>query len=360
MRYAATPFWVLAVGTIFFAASLVVAHPGGHPDDTSAPVGPTHIAADDDVESIDDGCGAVDAVATDHVRITVTDGVRTITADGIPDHVTGQFPNRNNPNTIRAQRYTFKMPVAPQKNERPTDVGGWLYGVALNGVPFDPGTAEYWRGTAGIWRYDALSGKINLGLDDSHAHVQPTGAYHYHGLPTGLIKKHSEGTKAQMTLIGYAADGFPIYNQYGHDRADDAASPVRVLRSSYKLKNEIRPGGGNVGPGGKCDGTFVEDFAYVAGSGDLDECNGREGVTPEYPEGTYYYAVTEEFPFISRWFRGTPDESFRHHAAGGQRGPGGPPGPRPGGMRPGTNGGFGPQGPAVSRRQSGPPPGAPN
>ena len=52
------------------------------------------------------------------------------------------------------------------------------------------------------------------GLDDHHAHVQPTGAYHYHGLPTGLIEHlRKEKDDNKMLLIGYAADGFPIYDQ---------------------------------------------------------------------------------------------------------------------------------------------------
>lgn len=56
----------------------------------------------------------------------------------------------------------------------------------------------------------------------------------------------------------------------------------------------------------------MQDWTYVAGAGDLDECNGRFGVTPEHPEGTYYYVVTDTFPFVPRLFRGTPDPSFRH------------------------------------------------
>ena len=58
-------------------------------------------------------------------------------------------------------------------------------------------------------------------------------------------------------------------------------------------------------PGGKYDGTFTADYEYVAGSGDLDECNGRFGVTPEYPQGIYYYCITEEFPQLARQWRGT-------------------------------------------------------
>jgi hypothetical protein len=34
---------------------------------------------------------------------------------------------------------------------------------------------------------------------------------------------------------------------------------------------------GSAGPGGNYDGTFVQDWEYAAGTGDLDECNGRTG-----------------------------------------------------------------------------------
>jgi hypothetical protein len=137
----------------------------------------------------------------------------------------------------------------------------------------------------------------------------------------------------QMTLVGYSADGFPIYGPYGYADPKNSKSAVRKLKSSYRLKEGQRPGG-NDGPGGKYDGTYTRDYEYAAGAGDLDECNGRSGVTPEYPEGIYYYVLTESFPFIGRMFAGTPDESFTHAGPGpGGRGgpggegrPGGPPG----------------------------------
>ena len=49
----------------------------------------------------------------------------------------------------------------------------------------------------------------------------------------------------------------------------------------------------------------TQDYEYVAGSGDLDECNGRVGVTPEFPNGTYHYYITDTFPFIQRCVKGT-------------------------------------------------------
>jgi len=134
-----------------------------------------------------------------------------------------------------------------------------------------------------------------------------------------------------MRLIGYAADGFPIYTAYDHTDPKDAASPLRVMRSSYQLRSGTRNGG----PGGKFDGTFTEDYEYVEGTGDLDECHGRFGVTPEYPEGIYHYCVTHEFPQLSRYWKGTPDPSFEKKGpppSAGMRG--GRPGGRPGGPRP--------------------------
>jgi hypothetical protein len=113
----------------------------------------------------------------------------------------------------------------------------------------------------------------------------------------------------QLVLSGYAVDGFPIYSQWGYGDPKAAGSPLKKLRSSYRLRTGERPSGED-GPGGPYDGTFNQYWEYIAGSGDLDECNARFSITPEYPQGTYHYVVTDTFPFISRYFRGAPDQSF--------------------------------------------------
>jgi hypothetical protein len=260
------------------------------------------------------------------VTIATNGDYRVITANGLPDHAPGQFPNRGNPNAISAQSYTFRMTLKPQTNATPRDGRGAWFGVALNGVPFEPGTAEFWNGQR-EWNYEAQSGFIDLGLDANNAHVQPTGAYHYHGLPIGLMAKLG-GDGKRMLLVGYAADGFPIYTSYGHSNATNAASALKKLRSSWQVKKGARQDG----PGGNYDGRFTADYEFLSGSGDLDECNGRFGVTPEYPQGIYHYCITMEFPQLPRQWRGTPDQSFfkRGPGPGGPGGPGGrrPPGPR--------------------------------
>lgn len=270
---------------------------------------------------------------TNRVDIKIDGEYRVIRANGIPDHNTGRFPNRHNPNSIREQSYFFRTPVHPRIRERSIFIEGIHFGIAANGVLFDPLTAEFWnRDRQSGWRYDAMSGKIDLGLDRNNAHVQPNGAYHYHGLPRGLIGRWTP--EEHSALIGYAADGFPIYALYGFDVPNDPASPVRPMTSSYRLKKGPRPAGG---PGGHYDGTFIQDFDYIDGAGDLDDANGRFTVTPDYPDGTYAYFLTNDFPFIPHRLRGAPDPSFRMRR---------PPGGMDGRRRP-------PQGP---RRGDGPPP----
>ena len=248
------------------------------------------------------------------VAFTIEGKARVVTGNGVPDHAVGAFPRRANPTAISAQDYRFRMALAPRANAEVLPVGHYLAGIALNGVPFDPGTAGFWRDDPRSgWNYEAIDGTLNLGLDQNNAHVQSTGAYHYHGLPTGLIEKL--GANERMTLLGYAADGFPIYGPQCPADAKDMDSPLQAMKSSYRLKEGERPAG-NVGPGGVYDGTFSQDYQYVAGAGDLDECNGRQGVTPEFPNGTYYYVLSANWPVLPRNFRGTPDDSFIHQPRG--------------------------------------------
>lgn len=242
------------------------------------------------------------------VTIEIVGNQRVIRSNGIPNHKTGTFPNAGNPNRISIQSHEYRVPARPRVADTITPMVGAEFGVAINGVPFDPGAGEFYNGEFG-WQYEPLSGAIALGIDHSHAHVQPTGKYHYHGLPTSLLESVTLQAGRHSPLIGWAADGFPIYAVYGLSDPVDERSPIRRLRSSYRLKTGQRPGGR--APGGLYDGTFVRDYEYVAGSGDLDECNGRWTVTPEFPKGTYAYFLTEQWPVIPRYWRGTPSSDFR-------------------------------------------------
>src|SRR4051812_335062 len=156
------------------------------------------------------------------VSITVEGDYRVIKANGWPDHAPGAFPRRGNPNTLTPQSYQFRVPMKPKAEETPVRRGGWWWGVALNGVPFEPGTGETWNNDPQSgWRYEAGTGFLNLGLDENNAHVQPNGSYHYHALPTGLVARLG-GDEKKMLLVGWAADGFPLYTSMAHADAIDA------------------------------------------------------------------------------------------------------------------------------------------
>lgn len=270
--------------------------------------------------------------ARNEVRIEERGEDRGIEANGIPAHEVGRFPNRNNPNEISEQDYDIVIPANPEEAPEITPMDGGraryrVFGITLDGVVLEPGTAEVWMGQPGSafrgmpWNYEALGGAVPLGLDTNYAHVQPDGSYHYHGLPVGLMKRLGFRTGNHSPMIGWAADGFPIYALYGYSDPGDASSQAVELKTSWQLREGDRPDG-EEGPGGEYDGAFVQDYEYIAGSGDLDECNGRFCVTPEFPGGTYAYFLTRDWPVIPRAFRGTPEVIKQFGGGGGPGGPG--------------------------------------
>jgi hypothetical protein len=229
-----------------------------------------------------------------------------------------------NPNAISPQNESYTIPVNPtEANEftsllgtTGTDLGPqYSFGILFNGVELDPVAAEPFphegmnsSNANWIWNLEALN--INLGVDCNNAHVQPNGKYHYHGTPTSYLNSLNVSS-TNMTLIGYAADGFPIYYKYAYSLANNSGSDITIMTSSYRLKSGNRPGDGISAPCDSYNGVYSNDYEYINGLGTLDEANGRNGVTPEYPNGTYYYVITDEFPSIPRYLRGTPSQDFK-------------------------------------------------
>lgn len=237
---------------------------------------------------------------TSTVNVACSGSTRLMTGNGVPDHVTGTFPSGQNPNKIGAVTVNFQSSLNPASKGTATAVAHVL-GYANNGVKFDPSTAESYQ-NAGVWKIEALNQSyFAFGTDASNAHVQPDGAYHYHGMPEGYINKLGKGQA--MVLVGFAMDGFPMYARYGYSTATDATSAIKVIKASWRLKSVAdsgRPSTATVPMG-----TFTQDYEYVAGLGDLDECNGRTGVTPEFPNGIYHYYVTDTYPYIQRCIKGS-------------------------------------------------------
>jgi YHYH protein len=294
-------------------ASLAVTACGGSDDDTTTTTSTAGTAGVECGYSYD----AFNSSASVNLQSTsswsCTSDSRVLAANGVPDHDVGTFPNTANPNTITAQTVAATYTLAPTETGTVTTLGGprGATGYMLNGIKIDAdtngtcddtGTVCDPCGGNGAWRIEALGqSSFDFGTDANNAHVQPDGAYHYHGMPEGFVTKRGGGP-TKMTLIGWAADGFPIYARYGYSVATDASSPLKAMTGSFRTVATAaanRPSTATYPLG-----TFNQDWEYAAGLGDLDECNGRTGVTPEFPNGIYHYYATDTYPFLQRCVKG--------------------------------------------------------
>lgn len=233
---------------------------------------------------------AHDKAHGNQAKVTVKGDQRCITSNGTPPHDIGRFPTRGNPNSFNTQSIKICVDATPAQTGR-TVTRTNASGITLTGIMLRPGTAEFYdassrrgfsRNRASGWQVEGMGGADMLGMDHANAHVDKRGLYHYHA-PANVWTGDLHGS-----LIGYAADGFEIHYVGGG------------AQSSYQLKSGNRNGG----PGGRHDGTYVQDWIYKAGSGNLDECNGAE------VEGRYVYFATDSFPFFPRCFKGTVSRDF--------------------------------------------------
>jgi len=261
----------------------------------------------------------IDSVYRTNTTVRFHKENRIMITNSLPNHATGTFPNAGNPNRIRPQNKRYVFPLEPKMSGevKPARVPG----VALNGVKFEPGTAERFICESGeVYQLEAFQDLMDLGLDSNNAHVQPTGEYHYHGIPTEFINTLS--SNQDLVLVGFAMDGFPMYY-----------SKSGKYQPSYQLSEESRTGEACDlhNPHNhlskdldqtNADGTFVSDWEFIEGSGDLDECN---GITLN---GKYIYLVTKEYPYVSRCLKGEFKEVNPPHPPGIQH----PAGPPPGGI----------------------------
>ena len=60
---------------------------------------------------------------------------------------------------------------------------------------------------------------------------------------TGLLESLKFEKGKHSPLVGWAADGFPIYALYGHAEPKNADSEIKELKSSYRIKTGNRPQG---------------------------------------------------------------------------------------------------------------------
>ena len=210
------------------------------------------------------------------------------------------FPNPVSPQDIVYSVTTTPMPAASTTGLTLTTDNA----ILLNGAKVDLLVAACFGVGDGLvgcddmnqpWRFDPMFAANNFHVDSHNAHSQPDGSYHYHGTPNALFSNTPE---AESPVIGFAADGYPIFGTFFND-----GTGIREAQSSYQLRSGPRPSDAS-DPGGTYDGTYRDDYEFVSGSGDLDACNGM------VRDGVYGYYVTQRFPYVLGCFTGTPDSSF--------------------------------------------------
>jgi hypothetical protein len=139
------------------------------------------------------------------VTVTTSGDYMVVLSNGIPDHGTGTFPmtidtnhdgRPDNPNSITAQNYQFKIPLLPKKAVKTTDLPMGPIAVTLDGVVFfNPLNAE---------GQDAVKVEV---FDSCQGHPEMQGRYHYHQLSHCLDIDNA----GHSHIVGYAFDGFAIY-----------------------------------------------------------------------------------------------------------------------------------------------------
>ena len=225
------------------------------------------------------------------VEIKIIGDQRCISSNGFPNHNIGQFPNQRNPNHFRSQDVSVCVDASPSITGR-IDRRASGSGITVSGIILRPKTADWYdasssrgfsKNRSSGWNLEGMEPKNRLGLDLENAHVDNRGLYHYHGISSSLV------SSLDGTLLGYAADGHEIH--YVGEKA----------KASWQLKNGMR----STPPFGRFDGTYNQDYHYVAGSGNLDECNGNQ------IKEQYRYYATNTYPFFPRCFLGRVSKDFK-------------------------------------------------
>ncbi len=239
----------------------------------------------------------------------------TISVNGIPNHDFND-ESANFANQVDDINRTFTITRTPEIAAEPTALSQQYFdAVMLNGVVVDMLSAGCYRPNAAQadkdgnvpvgctpndpWLVDPLGSDSKFGADANNAHTQPDGTYHYHGNPMAMFD--DEPGPNGSPVIGFAADGFPIYGSYF---LDPQTNEVRKAISGYTLKEGNRPGPDDNNPGGSYNGLYVDDYEFT-NAGDLDACNGMT------VNGQYGYYVTDSYPWIIGCHSGTPDPSFQ-------------------------------------------------
>jgi hypothetical protein len=232
------------------------------------------------------------------VVVTEQSTYYSVFSNSIPNH---EYLTGINP-AVSAQSNTLRIPKTVTRATTTTKTLGTL-GVMFNGVSvYSSSDARTFTGCSGN------AGALELSSLDSYGgHPDPSGNYHYHVaffLQSAAKLQLTYSPTAHSSLLGWAADGLPIYGPYGY--ASNASTTITLLKSCYVLKptrtcctNDAQCGTTvKQGQVTLSMGAFNEDYefnatAYNAGDCHLDEYNTRVAATPEFKTtSTRFYVFT--------------------------------------------------------------------
>jgi len=295
-----------------------------------------------------------------------------IRTTGLASHIMGPWylnAAKTNlfPNYPANSAVIYRIPRTPVVPVDKTPTGGGAIGYYVNGVAMfnSLDTLSYSNSNAAdnqpngafvgdkVWNRDAYVNE-KVTFDSANAH-QAGSNYHYHAGSPGLRHQLGDSVDYDATtntytenpgspishspIVGWAADGYPVYGPYGYTDPQDIGSTVKRMTSSYgkraiTQRTTLPQWAADVynrsttllateyGPAVSATyilGHYVEDYEFL-GNGDLDLYNGRLCKTPEYPTGTYAYFLTIEadgtpvFPYsVGNEYYGTPSGSTRNN-----------------------------------------------
>ncbi len=298
------------------------------------------------IDDCDDDCTADNSLSTTNIGCCETPSepsvyyeyiegdIRKIYSNNFPDHDYCY----NSANQMPSQTYhDFGVDLTPTLANEMTKVvrdngrPARFFGVAKNGVIFAPAPAApfiFENQNTGEFNWDWVfeptnnqgQGQDVVGLDCASAHTGGQG-YHYHGNMFSYVENESPGISTTNTIpntplhIGWASDGFPVLYRFGPDPDGN----IKELIPSYQVKRGLRPGDNITAPCGAYSGKYTNDYEFICGKGDLDECNGiQSSVTLSTANGTetfqYFYVITTTFPQIPRCLMGTVSPDFENSA----------------------------------------------
>lgn len=154
-------------------------------------------------------------------NFTYSESGGTLTASGndFPSHPVGTYPigasdpmkaYDGNPNHVYSNTFSYSLPGNPTVNSTPTCTQGTIGFLVTGAKLFN--AADAGMRDAAAWE----------GQDVCHGHPDAGNAYHYHNVPitdqaSCLPTSAQDVSGEHSPVVGYAADGFPIYGNLGEN-----------------------------------------------------------------------------------------------------------------------------------------------